>query len=162
MEALDICFSSTSFTFQLTIYQQIFGTPMGSPSSSIIANMAMEKLEERCNNSFHSPTSIFLCYVDDVYGIMESNYIEEFHQYLNTICDSIKFTRQEEHEGSLAILDMLVTRTPEGLLQTTVFRKPTHTSRYLPFFSHHPLQQKLSIPRTLFSQAENIIKEDEL
>ena len=31
MEALDICFNSTSLTFQLTIYQQIFGTPMSLP-----------------------------------------------------------------------------------------------------------------------------------
>ena len=74
----------------------------------------------------------------------------------------IKFTREDEHEGSLAFLDVLVTRTPEGSLSTTVFRKPTHTERYLPFSSHHPLQQKLSIPQTLFSRAENIIKEDEL
>ena len=57
---------------------------------------------------------------------MESNYIEEFHQYLNTVCDSIKFTREED-EGSLAYLDMLGTRTPEGALQSTKFRKPTHT-----------------------------------
>ena len=135
---------------------------MGSPLSPIIANMVMEKLEERANNSFHSPPCIWFRYVDDVYGIMESNYIEEFHQYLNTICDSIKFTREEEYEGALAFLDVLVTRTPEGSLQTTVFRKPTHTGRYLPFSSHHPLQQKLSIPRTLFSRAENIVKDDEL
>ena len=93
---------------------------------------------------------------------MESNYIKEFHQYLNIICDSIKFTREEEHEDSLAFLDVLVTRTPEGSLQTTVFRKPTHTDRYLSFSSHRPLQQKLSILQTLFSQAENIIKEDKI
>ena len=121
----------------------------------------MEKLEERANNSFHYPC-IWFYYVDDVYGIMESKYIEEFRQYLNTICDSIKFTREEEHEGSLAFLDVLVTRTPEGLLQTTVFRKPTHTGRYQSFSFHHPLPQKLSIPRTLFFRAENIVKEDEL
>ena len=57
----------------------------------------MKKLEERANNSFHSFPCIWFRYVDDVYGIniMKSNYIEEFHQYLNTICDSIKFTREE-------------------------------------------------------------------
>ena len=84
------------------------------------------------------------------------------HHYLNTICNSIKFTREEKNEGSLAFLDMLVTCTPKGLLQTTVFRKPTHTAKYLPFSSHHPLQQKFSITPAHFSQAEDIIKENEL
>ena len=57
---------------------------------------------------------------------------------------------------------MLVTRIAEGSLQTTVFCKPTHTGRYLSFSSHHPLQQKLSISRTLFSRADNIIEENKL
>ena len=161
MEASDICFTSTFFTFQQIIYQQIFGTPMGSPLSPIITNMLMEKLEETANNSFHSPPCIWLRYVDDVYGIMELNYIEEVHQYLNIICDSTKFTK-EEHEGSLTFLYVLVTRIPKRSLQTTVFRKTNHTGIYLPFSSHHPLHQKLCIPRTFFSRAENVIKEDEL
>ena len=135
---------------------------MGSPLDPIIANMVMEKQEERANNSFYSPPCIWFRNVDDVYGIMESIYIEQFHQYLNTICDFIKFTRDEEHKGSLAFLNVLLTRTSGGSLQTTVFKKPPHSGRNLPFSCHHPLQQKLSIPRTLFSQAENIRKEDEL
>ena len=72
MEALDICFSLTPFTFQQTIYQQIFGTPMGSSLSPIIANMVMEKPEERANNSFHSPPCIWFRYVDGVYGIIRA------------------------------------------------------------------------------------------
>ena len=52
---------------------------MGLPLSPIIANMLMEKLEERANNSFHSPPCIWFRYVDNLYGIVESNYIEEFH-----------------------------------------------------------------------------------
>ena len=88
---------------------------------------------------------------------MVLNHAKEFHQNLNTICDSIKFTREEEHEGSLAFLDVLVTHTPEALLQITVFRKATNTGRYLPFSSHHQLQQKLNITRSLFARAENII-----
>ena len=126
MEALDICFNSTSFTFQQTIYHQIFGTPMDLPLSLIIANMVMEKLEKRTNNSFHSPLCIWFRYVDDVYGIMESNYIEEFHQYFNTVCDSIKFTIEEGHEGSLAFLDVLVTRssaTNHGVHKTSSYRQ---------------------------------------
>ena len=76
MEVFDICFSSTSVTFQQTIYQQIFGTPMGLTLSLIIANMVMEKLEERANNSFHSPPCIWFRYVDDVYGCVPSNFMD--------------------------------------------------------------------------------------
>ena len=93
---------------------------------------------------------------------MKLNYIEKFHQYFNITCDYIKFTREEKHEGSLAFLDVLVARTLEGPLQTTVFRKPKHTGRCQHFCSHYPLQQILSIHQTLSSRAENIIKEDEL
>ena len=91
----------------------------------------MKKLEERSNYSFHFPPCICFRYVDNVHGIMESNYIKELHQYLNTTCDSIKFRRGEEHEDSLDFLDVLVTQTPEGSLQTTVLKKPIHTGRYL-------------------------------
>ena len=58
IEALDICFSSTSFTFQQTIYQQIFGTPMGLSLSPLIANMVMEKPEQRANAAF-TPLLVF-------------------------------------------------------------------------------------------------------
>ena len=79
MEALDVCFNLTSFTFKQTIYQQIFGTRTGSPLSPIIANMVMEKIEERADNSFYPPSCVWFRCVDDVCGVMESNYIEEFH-----------------------------------------------------------------------------------
>ena len=73
MKALDICFSSTYFIFQKTIYQQIFGTPMGLRLSPIIANVVMEKLEERANNSFHSPPCIWFRYVDDSIVLWNQN-----------------------------------------------------------------------------------------
>ena len=96
LKALDICFISTFFTFQQTIYQQIFGTPIGLPLSPFIANMLIEKVEKKARNSFHSTPCIWFRYVGDVYGFMESNYIKKFHQYLNSISDSIKFTREDK------------------------------------------------------------------
>ena len=59
MEALDICFSSISFTFQQTIYLQIFGTPMGLPLSHIYANMVMEKARRKSQQQL-SLTSLYL------------------------------------------------------------------------------------------------------
>lgn len=41
-------------------------------------------------------------------------------------------------------------------LQVKEYRKPTHINRYLPFDSHHPLEQKLGVIRTLQHQAESV------
>ena len=48
----------------------------------------------------------------------------------------------------------------DGSLSTSIFHKPTHTGRYLPFSSHHPFSQKVSIARTFYSRAEKIINND--
>ena len=109
---------------------------------------------------FFKPPSISVRYVDDVYSIVETNQIALFHDHLNTISSSIKFTKELESEGTLSFLDVAVIRKTDGTLSTDIYRKPTHTGRYLFFTSHHPLNQKLSIARTLYSRANNIISDE--
>ena len=38
-----------------------------------------------------------------------------------------------------------VHRTVEGKLETDVYRKPTHTDKYLSYDSHHPVSHKRSV-----------------
>jgi len=47
MELLEFVMTTTYFTFWGVIYQQRFGTVMGTPVSPIIANLFMEWLEQR-------------------------------------------------------------------------------------------------------------------
>ena len=138
------------------IYKQIFDCPMGSSLSPTIANMVMEEIEQTALNTYLNPPSSWLRYIDDVYAIIEKTEVEPFHDYLNTISTSIKFTTELEKSGQLAFLNLSVQLMEGGSLATSVYRKPTHTDRYLQYLSHHPVNQKVSVARTLFSRASSI------
>ena len=61
-----------------------------------------------------------------------------------------------EKDGSLPFLDANLTRKEDGTLNISVFRKQTHTDRYLQFNSHHPVSAKRAAVRSLFDRARNI------
>ncbi len=77
--------------------------------------------------------------------------LEDFANHINSIHPAIKFTREEETEKSLAVLDAQITRDNLGKLSFSVYRKPTHTDQYLQYSSNQPLQHKLrpGVIRTL-------------
>lgn len=54
------------------------------------------------------------------------------------------------------ILDTRITHHSDGSLSTRVFRKSTHTNRYLDFKSHHSLAHKVAVAQTLLNRAERI------
>ena len=43
-----------------------------------------------------------------------------------------------EKDNTIPLLDTTVTSDSDGLLTTTVYRKPTYTDHYLAYDSHHP------------------------
>ena len=67
-----------------------------------------------------------------------------------------RFTIETEVEGTLPFLETRATRHTDGSFTTSVFRKKTHTDRYLDFDSHHPLAHKIAVARTLFTRADRI------
>ena len=70
----------------------------------------------------------------------ECDHIKQFHQHVNSIEASIQFTVEEKSNGSIPFLDTKIIRHDDASLSTTVFRKQTHTDRYLDFASHTRLQ----------------------
>ena len=123
----------------------------------------MEEIEQTALNTYLNPPSLWVRYVDDVYAIVEKTEIKLFHDYSNTISTSIKFTKELEKSGQLAFLDVSVQQMEDGSLAsaTSIYRKPTHTDRYLQYSSHHPVNQKVRVARISFSRANRITSNKE-
>jgi len=61
-----------------------------------------------------------------------------------------------ETEGQLPFLDLLLKRTNSGGLKLSVY-----TDQYLNFMSHHPIDHKMSVVRTLLERSQNLVSEPE-
>ena len=154
IQLLDFCLSTTYFVFREKFYQQKDGCAMGSPCSPLVANAYMEYFEKRALDSAPHPPRIWKRYVDDTFRVIKSAYIDEFTDHINNQDKNIKFTREEEEDGTLPFLDTVINKLDDGSVKIKIFRKPTHTDQYLHFRLHHPLEHKLSVVRTLLHGSE--------
>ena len=153
---LEFCLNATYLAYRGDFYQQTFGTAMGSPVSVTVANLVMEDVEDRAISGFEISPTFWKRFVDDISTSLPEDKVQPFLSHLNSVEPSIDFTVELENENKLSFLDTEISHHPDGSLTTTVFRKKTHTDRYLAFDSHHPTSQKVAVARTLFTRAENI------
>ena len=76
-------------------------------------------------------------YVDDSHACLKKDYVQGFHDHLNSVNPNIQFTKEVEKDNRLSFLETTTTRV-RGRIQVSVYRKPTHTDRYLDYNSHPP------------------------
>ncbi|GJQ77972.1 hypothetical protein Trydic_g2333 [Trypoxylus dichotomus] len=97
-------------------------------------------------------------YVDDTFVVWPhgADTLSEFLQHLKSFHPRIQFTMKLEEDGQLPLLDVLVNRNRDGTLGHRVYRKPTHTDRYLHYnYNHHP-KQKCAVIKTLVDRTTRI------
>jgi hypothetical protein len=152
LELIKFCLT-TYFTNDGIIYEQIKGTPMGSPLSGLIAEAVLQRLEYTAFSTIQP--KFWARYVDDTFVIVNVNYKGDLKNLLCSIFDDIHFTVEEEVENKLPFLDVLVTKTSEGSLETSVYRKATNTLQVINFNSNHPLIHKKGCVRTLFGRVKS-------
>ena len=148
---LGLCLK-TNFEFAGKIYPQVRGTPMGSPISGFIAEAAMQKVGFIALPSFEH--KLWVRYVDDVFAVVKKDNLGSIHQTLNNIFKGIQFTIKKENHGTLSFLDVAVHRTSTGNIETSVYRKKTHTDQILLYDSKHPKSHKESCIQTLFNRVK--------
>ena len=79
--------------------------------------------------------------------------VNSFHHHLNELNTDIQFTSEVKENGKLPFLDCLVS-CDNNSLQTTVYRKLTHTNRLLDKSSYDPISHKATTIRTLTRRAQ--------
>ena len=152
---LEFCLRSTYIQNQY--YEQVEGAAMGSPISPIVANLYMESFETRAISTSPHPPMMWKRFVDDTCVIIKEAHKQEFLEHINSIHPHIQFTSVDsKDDGSMPFLDILITPTEDGRLNTTVYRKPTHTDMYLKWDSHHPISSKYSVVGTLHHRAKTV------
>nr|VZI16504.1 unnamed protein product [Spirometra erinaceieuropaei] len=104
LQLLKLCLR-TYFTFDVTIYEQVKGTPMGSSISRFIAEAVLQRLESLVFQ--HHRPKFWARYVDDTFVVIERDQVLTFQEHLNAVFPDIQFTMEEEENNQLAFLDVL-------------------------------------------------------
>ena len=129
------------------------GSAMGSPVSVVVAEIVMQNIEEQALAKLQTNNTTLVT--------LRWRYFHNSTQRRNrrfsrtsqqTKHAHIQFTKEIEDNGKIPFLDCLVIRD-NNRLQTTVYRKPTHTDRLLDESSYNPSSHKATTIRTLTRRA---------
>ena len=129
---------------------------MGSPVSTVIANIYMEHFETSV-----IPSSLILIkwwfrYVDNVQSTARKNKVNTLQEHLNSIHPHTKFTIELQGTDGLPFLDILTIPTLNSI-ESTAYRKPTHRDMYFDYNSNHSISAKLSVIHTLIHRAKQYV-----
>ena len=81
---------------------------MGSTVSDVVAEIAMQNIEEQALATYSETLPLWLRYVDDTITAVHENKIGEFHENLNEQNTNIQFTKESEENGKIPFLNCLV------------------------------------------------------
>jgi len=152
LNAIDLLLSSAGFSFNGKYYNQIYGSPMGSPLSPILADIVLDDLETSCIQKLDFNLHTYCRYVDDIFMIIPATKLAIVLDIFNNYHHRLKFTYELEVNDSLNFLDVSVTRI-DNMLITNWFKKSSFSGRYINFHSNHPQQYKLNAIANLVDRA---------
>ncbi|KYN19992.1 hypothetical protein ALC57_07763 [Trachymyrmex cornetzi] len=76
--------------------------------------------------------------------LFPNNKINYILDVFNSYNDRVKFTCDQNYDGSINFLDVIV-KVEEGYIKIDYYKKPTDFGRYLTFYSNHPLDHKRGV-----------------
>lgn len=144
--------SSTYFTFNNVKYKQIYGAPMGSPLSPIIADLVMQDLETTVLNTLNIEARYYFRYVNDVLIIIPEDKVNKVLHSFNSYHDRLKFMIEIEDNHRINFLDISII-VINNVIHIDWFRKKTFSERTLSYLSNHPMCHKKGVIYNLVDRA---------
>lgn len=141
LAGLQLVIEDCCLQFNDNFYNQIFGCPMGSPSSPVFADLVMEILEDTVIPKLGFKLPFYWRYVDDILTAVPEDKVDIILEKFNSYNSHIKFTMEEEVDGQISFLEVLVIRNGRQI-KTNWFHKQTWSGRYLNFESCLPITYK--------------------
>jgi len=132
-----------STVFNKVMYKQIFGTPMGSPLSPIIADLIMQDLENSAIEKLPFDLPFFYRYVDDIIFAMP-DMLDVVLDTFNRVHERLQFTIKVERDGKISFLEISLIRDNNTVV-FDLYHKPTFSGKFLNFYSHHPIAHKRGV-----------------
>ena len=118
-------------------YIQCDGVTMGSPLGPVLAGMYMAELERTLIPKLRGHMMSWKSFVDDTITSIKRTSVTYVINVLNSFHSNTEFTNEEEKDGQIPFLDVLLVRKNDTF-ETTVHRKPTNNGIYLQWNSFTP------------------------
>ena len=148
---LKLILSQSYFMFQQKIYQPAQGISMGSPISSLIAEIFLQHYEDANIKQLLALKNIalYVRYVDDILVIYDTTKINlhTINTYINRTHNNIKRNPIYDEHNSIAFLDLTI-KSRLTKFEVDIHRKPTITDTTINFLSNHPIEQKMAALRS--------------
>ena len=154
IDLIQLCLEDSFFEFDDLFYKQVFGIPMGSCLSPILAGFFLEHVESEMLPLYAGSQPLFWKrYVDDVLCLVSKNFnLQEYLKFINSLYPSLNLTYEWQKEDKIPFLDVLI-HNCKSHLKFSVYRKPTHSESYLHYFSYCAVHIKEGVAKSLFLRA---------
>lgn len=157
LDLLEIIYTNCYFSCNEHIYLQLFGLPMGSCISPILAQYIMDKLTKVTLNKFNFIIPFCKRYVDDYLLAVPKNKTQHVLETFNNYNNHIKFTIELENSAKgVPFLDTLIIRDTNNKIITNWYTKPSFTARYLNYYSYYPLRYKINLITNLRNRVNKL------
>ena len=144
ISAVRFVLNSTYFMFDNTVYQQTFGTLMGSSLSPVIANITLQDLEIKAVRALPFELLFYYRYVDNITLAVLSSGCDPLLNIFNSFYLRLQFIIEEGADNRLNFLDVTIIAN-NNRIEFDWFHKATFSGRYLNYESRHPRSHKKGV-----------------